>query len=656
MAKSGRGGAGPEADPAARERAEAAFVESEKRYRVLFESAWDGIAVFDDFPDGTTRLVDCNGRYAEMAGRSREELLGAGNVGQFQIDREGPEKQAENRQRAMEGTPYRGAFSWIRPDGKENHVEYTTAFMNVGGKRFRVGIDHDVTDLLLTDRVLRESQDKFRFIYQHAQVGIAIFEDGPHGHSPILDCNERYAEMSGRSRQELMELGELSGVQVDCSTPEQLAERPDLRSGRRPYTGVFSWKRPDGKGNYVEFTTSFIKVGGTTYRVGIDLDVTERVVFQRALAESEAKYRFIFENAQDGIAVFEDQPDEKARLLQCNDRYVELSGYTREELLAAEDTTELAETYGGPEVRRERRKRWSQGEAYTGSFSWKRPDRKENYIEFTAAFIQLGQRRLRIGIDHDITDHVLAERKLRERGEQLKGLVGVRTMELAVEQQTMAAVGLLAAGIAHEFNNFLSVVGGSAELGRMGAQSAEECFDLISQRSQRAAGLVRKLVTFSQQRGGEPEEVPPRQAVEQILDLVGSEVEAREIELEQQLGNVPPVMAGPGDVERIALNLISNALEATDPGGHLAVELCESGGEVILRVADDGRGMTPAELSRVAEPFYSTKEPEPGEPVEAAGLGLAVAQNLAGRAGGRVEIESRPGEGTTVTVRFPVAR
>ncbi len=247
---------------------------------------------------------------------------------------------------------------------------------------------------------------------------------------------------------------------------------------------------------------------------------------------------------------------------------------------------------------------------------------------------------------------------------------------LAIEQEKMAAVGLLAAGVAHEFNNLLAGIQGYADLTRMDPAQAGEFAGAISEQCKRAAGLVRDLLSFSRKRGGDPGPVDVGEAVDQVLRVVRKELAARSIEVERtsastvepRIGEAPcadgygPLVvptfrarAEPGAIERTALNIITNAIGAMDKGGKLTVDISARNGDVTFRVADNGPGMSPEVLSRVFEPFFSVRPAEEGSVVRATGLGLAVSKRLVERSGGRIEIESEQERGTTVTVSLPAA-
>jgi signal transduction histidine kinase len=226
---------------------------------------------------------------------------------------------------------------------------------------------------------------------------------------------------------------------------------------------------------------------------------------------------------------------------------------------------------------------------------------------------------------------------------------------IAIEQDKMAAVGLLAAGVAHEFNNLLAGLQGYADLARMGEVKADELADLVSQQSKRAASMVRDLLSFSRKRDGDPQRVDVGEAINQVLRLVGKELTARNIEVDRRIAEGLYVEAEPGAMERMTFNLLTNAINAIDQDGMLTVDLSRRNGSVMLRVADNGCGMSPEALSHAFELFFSTQTASEGGVAHSTGLGLAVSKRLVEQCGGTVDILSAQGRGTTVTVDLPAA-
>ncbi len=232
--------------------------------------------------------------------------------------------------------------------------------------------------------------------------------------------------------------------------------------------------------------------------------------------------------------------------------------------------------------------------------------------------------------------------------------------------QKMEAVGRLAGGIAHDFRNQLTVIEGYCDLlGRKLPDSAElrRLLDRIATASRRSTVLTSKLLTFSRKHNLQPETVD---LVQVILDmdqtirlLMGPEISLT-LEMEPESA---PVWLDRDQLEQALLNLVTNARDAMPSGGHLAVRIRSAGrgkaiesltshatsrDYVVLEFTDTGEGMAPEVVSRIFEPFFSTKEAGKGT-----GLGLSMVYGFVQQSGGDIDVTSRPGEGTTFTILLP---
>ncbi len=241
----------------------------------------------------------------------------------------------------------------------------------------------------------------------------------------------------------------------------------------------------------------------------------------------------------------------------------------------------------------------------------------------------------------DVSERVALERERRE---------------LAVQQEReredrLDSLGRLASGVAHDFNNLLGVVlmcVGTAESYTLPARVAEELAQ-IRRAAERGAEMVRQLMTFARQQETESGLLDVCSALEAVMPL-----------LERSVGNSVTVMvecfAGPAWVrlapqafDQVLLNLCINARDAVNEGGTLRISVFgPTPDTVVLRVTDNGAGMTPAVLARAFEPFFTTKAHGVGT-----GLGLASVYGIVSRAGGTVALDSTVGEGTTVSVTLP---
>ncbi|MCI0343564.1 MAG: response regulator [Planctomycetales bacterium] len=229
-----------------------------------------------------------------------------------------------------------------------------------------------------------------------------------------------------------------------------------------------------------------------------------------------------------------------------------------------------------------------------------------------------------------------------------------------VQSSKMAALGLLASGIAHEFNNLLTGIYGMAQLAEETGkrEHVEKSLRVAVENSRRARDIVKNLLSFARPYSKPGEAVDLASATDEVLELIRREVDSRGVKLVKNYRPAPPVAIARGEVQQVILNLVLNAVQAMEgrEGGLLAVGLRRRSETVVLTVADTGVGIPRAALPRLFEPFFSTKSLLGGssEP-RGAGLGLSVSFGIVRAAGGRIRVKSREGAGTVFTVRLPLA-
>ncbi|MDX1566560.1 MAG: PAS domain S-box protein [Longimicrobiales bacterium] len=261
-----------------------------------------------------------------------------------------------------------------------------------------------------------------------------------------------------------------------------------------------------------------------------------------------------------------------------------------------------------------------------------------------------------IGTCTDITERKEAERARAESEARL------------LQAQKMESIGQLAGGIAHDFNNLLTVVLGECEiaLNAVGEDDPlESSLTHIRSAGQRASMLTRQLLTFSRRQPVDPVVFDLNEVVRDMESML-TRVIGEKIRLETRVGADPvPVRADRGQVEQVLVNLVVNARDAMPDGGTVRIETATArlddhhpqvpvevppGEYVLLAVTDTGVGMTDDVMDHVFEPFFTTKEMGKGT-----GLGLATCYGIAQQAGGFMEAESEPGEGTTMKLYLPTA-
>jgi signal transduction histidine kinase/ActR/RegA family two-component response regulator len=268
-------------------------------------------------------------------------------------------------------------------------------------------------------------------------------------------------------------------------------------------------------------------------------------------------------------------------------------------------------------------------------------------LEIIDSFIQLHERPLlMLSLFRDVTTQRQLEEQLRQ-------------------SQKMEAIGQLAGGVAHDFNNILTVIQGHASLlltANLG-ESAGKSADQIVQAADRAAGLTRQLLTFSRRQLIQPRQLDVNKVVGNMTNMLGRLL-GEDVTLQLNYCQLPPMAkADAGMLEQVLLNLAVNARDAMPKGGQLAIRIvitdvdevyrrgrseAQTNRFVCLSVADTGTGISPENLRRIFEPFFTTKEIGKGT-----GLGLATAYGIVKQHQGWIEVDSQVGKGTTFRIYLP---
>jgi PAS domain S-box-containing protein len=366
------------------------------------------------------------------------------------------------------------------------------------------------------------------------------------------------------------------------------------------------------------------------------------------LRASETRFRRLAESGIIGIIV----ADLLGNILEANDAALSMFGYTREELLAAKmqgSAMTPSEWRAGDEIAIGHLKSKGVAPAWEKEFLHKDGHR----VPILIGAAMLDETKC-ISFIADLTARKLAEQVLHQTESQLR------------QAQKMEAIGRLAGGVAHDFNNVLSVILTYSEFifGALGpSDPMRDDVDEIRKAGQRAADLTRQLLMFSRQQVVEPK-VLDLNDVLHTMDKMLQRILGEDVDLvslpEQALGRVN---ADPSSVEQVIMNLVVNARDAMPTGGKLTIETANvtlddayairhvgitPGPYVMLAVTDTGIGMDKATLARVFEPFFTTKDRGKGT-----GLGMSTVFGIVQQSGGSVWIYSEVGRGTTVKVYLP---
>jgi len=365
-----------------------------------------------------------------------------------------------------------------------------------------------------------------------------------------------------------------------------------------------------------------------------------------AMRQSEARYRGLVHNMMYGI-LWADEPS--GRLLDVNPALVMMLDYaSAEDLLQVQFTTAL---YRDPADREKLVAEYMEHGHASATVDWKRKDGKI------------------------VTVHVIGRRVLNSDGKSwcaeamVEDVTERKSLEKQlVQAQKFEAIGQLAGGVAHDFNNMIGAILGWADLGieetDLGSRLHRH-FQKVRQQAERAAALTKQLLAFARRQILEPRNVDLNQSVVETVSLlekvIGSNIEVRA----DLAPDVALVRADPTQIEQVLLNLCINARDAMPSGGSLIIEtrnirlderfcamqpLAHPGDHVALSVTDTGTGMDAATLDRIFEPFFTTKELGKGT-----GLGLATVYGIVRQHGGFLQVQSELGVGSTFHSYFPVS-
>lgn len=355
------------------------------------------------------------------------------------------------------------------------------------------------------------------------------------------------------------------------------------------------------------------------------------------LIAAERKYREIFEAVTDGVLVAE----LGGRIVEANEACCRAFGYTRDELLSM--SVYQAVLLDEPERSRLRARVVERGTASV-EVTGKRKDGTTFPVELAITVIEREGRPLFIGVGRDVT--------LRKRMEDEQ-----RRLEVALQHAAkLESIGLLAGGVAHDFNNYLTAILGNIELAEPHPDRQGVLRD-ARDAAMSAAALTRQLLAFSRRQVIQPRVIDLNEGLRNLQRMLGRLI-GEDIVIETRLAaDLHPVKLDPVVLEQIVVNLVVNARDAMPRGGtvlisteNAAAPAGQAGEYVLLAIRDDGHGMTPEVRSRLFEPFFTTKAKGRGT-----GLGLATTYGAVRQSDGFIEVLSEPGRGTTFQLYFPRA-
>lgn len=558
----------------------------------------------------------------------------------------------EDRKRAWEvfeqlgeGDSYDEEYRIVRPDGSMRWIrDRGFPVRDVNGSVYRVaGIAQDITERRQAEAELRESEGRIRALLKGAFEGIAISEKGR-----ILECNRAFADIFGYALDEIVELSA-----ADLTTPksaQKVAQR--IASGDETAYEVVGLRK-DGTTFDLELLGRNCLYRGRVARITAMRDVTESKRAEEALRESEERLDLAVRGTSDGMWDWGLESGE----VYWSPRLKELLGYGEDEVEA--DYGRFV-AFMHPEDRagtlEALRLHMEENQTFDCEFQMRMKSGEYRWFQSRGEALRddNGKPYRMAGSIRDIADRKQAEEENRRLQENLR------------QAQKMEAVGQLAAGVAHEFNNILVGVRSNAEFLLRTSKDLipdelERPLKDIERSGARAFDLTQQLLSFARKKSPNLAVFDVNRVVTSIETMLQRFI-GTNITLETQLSPDPvTVHADEAEIEQALMNLVMNARDAMPERGTLTIRTrivsleedevprdCQAGRFVQLSVADDGCGMLPETVERIFEPFFTTKPVGSGT-----GLGLSTVYSDIAKSDGFVSVESREGSGTVVYVHLP---
>jgi PAS domain S-box-containing protein len=541
------------------------------------------------------------------------------------------------------GNPQTSMHRHTDSEGRQSHVEVRAyPIKDKEGRILQiVHLSKDVTKRIKAEEALRESEEKYRTLFEHTGTGLIVIEED----KTVSLVNNQFCKLSGYVKEEI----EGKKRSEDFALPEDherilhyhYLRRKDLRAAPKEYES----RLVDKQGEVKQVYNTVTLIPGTTRSIVSFIDITERKQAEDLLRRSEKRQKNLIQNNFD--IIFES--DSKGIITYISPQCEQVFGVKAEEVIGKDFQWLLKET------ERERmtilfQRAISGEELGTIQFVAERPDRIEVPCELKYVLEKVGDQFIgTFGAIRDLTEWRMMETQLRQA-------------------QKMEAIGTLAGGIAHDFNNILGIILGCTELSLMKLPEDDTIYPYLHQILQagsRARDLVKQILTFTRRSDEDRKPVSPDLIVKEALKMLRATLPST-IRIEKFIEtNLGMVRADPTQLHQILMNICANAAQAMqERGGVLKVSLSKTeiqkeetgldqmirpGPYIKLTVSDTGHGIKPEIMSRIFDPYFTTKGLGNGT-----GLGLAVVFGIVKSYKGSIKVQSKVGEGTIFEILLPM--
>ena len=617
-----------------------ALRDAEKKFHSLVEHSADCILTLDE----TGKVTYASPGLIRILGYTPEEFMG--QVSFKHIHPEDENRIRETFRRMLQKTK---GFETLdcrmrHSSGQWRWIEATVANLLDNPAMGCIVVNfHDITERKQIEQNIRDEKERFRAILDNLPVMITMYD--PQGSMLLL--NKEFERLVGWSKEDAEKSDLMKEIFPDPEYRRKAWEH--MMSGK---SGWQDYKIRARKGNIVESAWTNIRLPEGNW-IGIGVDIRELRAVEQALRESKRRFDLLVNRLHD--VVWTASPD-GSQILDVNHALEKMYGISKDELrcnpglwleMVHPDDRKIAEASSEQLL--------TTGQAQAeyriikpdGEVRWIR-DHKSLVYDENDCLVQMG------GIANDITE--MKQKEVEKEALQTQFF----------HSQKMEAVGRLAGGVAHDFNNMLSVILGYVDLAILKLDPTNELYENLEEirkAGRRSAKLTRQLLAFARKQTVAPQVLDLNEIVANMINmlqrLIGEDINV----LWKPGANLRPVKMDPAQVDQILANLAVNARDAITGVGKLTIETenvtldetyCAQhlgfvpGEYVMLVVSDDGCGMKKENMDRIFEPFFTTKDAGKGT-----GLGLATVYGIVKQNSGFINVYSEPGQGTTFKIYLP---
>lgn len=364
---------------------------------------------------------------------------------------------------------------------------------------------------------------------------------------------------------------------------------------------------------------------------------------REAFNKNEKSFRLLYEEAPLPYQSL----DRDGNIIEINKAWIDELGYSREEVIGKWFGDFLPPGYHG-EFKKNYKRFKAAGEIFGVEVELVKKDRSSIYVIYDGkvAYDEKGNFKR----SHCIFRNITEQRRFEEEKEKLQAQL--------IQSEKMAGIGNLARGIAHEFNNLIQIMSGHAEYAKKSKkpENMEGALDTIISASERITKIVKDIIIFSKSEAPRKEQCEITEVIESALSITKDDLKKSNLVVVKKYKKTPRIAINRMEILQVFLNMITNARDAMLPkGGRLEIVVKQVKDEIEVSFTDTGIGIDKKHLSKVFEPFYTTKGALGGnEKIQGAGLGLSVSYGIVKRHRGMIEVESKVNKGTTFTVKLPV--